>query len=258
MKVAWCFSGQIRTGIESSQNILNFINRDMMDIDFFIHTWDIESMSYHEPPYMDSEMTNVPYPLDKSKVDKIIEIYQPKKILISDYEKYQESVLTNPRFIDNTEYVIPYTIPLYQSAYESNKLKMEYEKENGFKYDYVIKSRFDIEFFPHQNLWEELLFIQNRFRQDNINEVYVNDYWNKLPGMMEDIFWVGESEVMDILSNFIDYLMDMETDPPKDRQILMYNYVTKKLGIRLHPMKTNDLKLLRMFDILNKNKYILQ
>jgi hypothetical protein len=246
MRIALCFSGQIRTGIEVSKSVLNFIDTPHLTVDFFIHTWDIESKSPHDVskhlPYIRSGST---YPLDMTKIDKIKDIYKPKKIVVSNYDEYQKSINSNPRFIDNEHFVIPYVIPLYQSAYESNKLKMEYEKENNFKYDFVVKSRFDCAFYNYQKLIEEVKFIKNRFRQSNIKEIYVNDHWNKLPGMMEDIFWIGESEIMDIICNFIDYQMDMETDPPPDRQILMYNYVTKKLGISIHSMKYNNLKIVR-------------
>ena len=39
MKIAVCFSGQIRTGIENHPNIKEFFGKLYNDCDFFIHTW---------------------------------------------------------------------------------------------------------------------------------------------------------------------------------------------------------------------------
>ena len=40
MKIAVCFSGQIRTAVENFINIKNFLGDIYNDCDFFMHCWD--------------------------------------------------------------------------------------------------------------------------------------------------------------------------------------------------------------------------
>ena len=40
MRIAVCFRGQLRTGVEASKNLIHLFGDYFKDIDFFVHTWD--------------------------------------------------------------------------------------------------------------------------------------------------------------------------------------------------------------------------
>ena len=87
MRIAVCFSGQIRTGVEASPNLLRFIGELLPHTDFFIHSWDIET----KKNYNASRIISKPSKLTQSTIDKIKEIYQPKKIVIENWNTVSEN-----------------------------------------------------------------------------------------------------------------------------------------------------------------------
>jgi hypothetical protein len=112
MKVALCISGQIRisTFKKSYDSIYSSIIK-YHNPDIFIHSW-----------------------LDDGNDAKelVIKAYNPKKYIIEEY---------SPKIESETKYNYK---SMFKSIFESNKLKTQYELENNFKYDVVIRCRFDI------------------------------------------------------------------------------------------------------------------
>ena len=46
MKIAVCFSGQIRTGVQTAPNIKRYIGDLDTVCDYFVHTWDHQSPNH--------------------------------------------------------------------------------------------------------------------------------------------------------------------------------------------------------------------
>jgi hypothetical protein len=79
-------------------------------------------------------------------VNEIKNKYNPKKIIVDDYQiAYKELIKYEPLLYTNVN-IFDIVQPLWYSFHKSIQLKNEYETDNGFKYDYVIKLRPDI--FP--------------------------------------------------------------------------------------------------------------
>jgi len=139
MKIALCLSGQARfletCFYESMKpNIIDDLNPDV-----FIHTWDTSDM-------IGQHFTNGnEFPMgDKISPDLMeimIDIYQPKKYIIEP-QKYFESNKWNNRLMPSIKSDHLYS--MFYSIKESNKLKKQYEHENNFTYDWVIRIRFDM------------------------------------------------------------------------------------------------------------------
>ena len=75
-----CFSGQIRTGVESSENIKLFIGNLLPYCDIFIHTWDTDtprSITPYEVVF-DSDVSEY-------TIRDIKRIYSPKTMIVEDY-----------------------------------------------------------------------------------------------------------------------------------------------------------------------------
>ena len=85
MKVAVCFSGQIRTALECAPNLKRYFSSDKHEIDFFIHTWDNTS-------YKNFNGANI-YPqkdrfITKQEVEFLKQTYNPKAIKIESHSEY--------------------------------------------------------------------------------------------------------------------------------------------------------------------------
>lgn len=163
-KVAICLSGQLRTGIKAHTSFVKFFS-SLENYDVFYHTWELTP--------------------EKSK--KVKELYNPKLYL-------EESPL-------DRRYESSFGNMLY-SILMANELKKQYEIENNFRYDLVIKTRFDLVFpeismFPLDNIWPRTIYSAG-------GNVGINhtDYENH--GISDLIFW-GDSQSMDIATNIYRY-----------------------------------------------------
>ena len=181
-KVAVCISGQIRTAIEAYDPFINFFKNE--DIDVFIHTWFDPEINDHS-----------------DIIEKIKTLYQPKSFQI-DY---------SPNYNRLDFGVMLKTFML------SNELKKNYEIENDFRYDVVVKYRFDILFQHH------ILFPTNSLQQRTlyypIGNTGVLDYDFENHGMTDVIFW-GDSQTMDIATDvyrYYEYIHQIQAN--SDRQL---------------------------------------
>jgi hypothetical protein len=169
MKIALCLSGQIRSFDLVKESWKKFFLKK--DIDIFCHT-------YHK--YDNSKYTNF-YNYDdpndygsfgESKLEDILDTFKPI------YFSYEP-----PHFHENSK-------SMFYSIYQSNYLKRSYENTRAFKYDVVIRSRYDL-----------------LFHSDPIIER--NEYLNIIhrpggTGGINDWYAYGSSEIMDIYSNIFE------------------------------------------------------
>lgn len=123
MKIAILLRGHVRNYEKIIENF-NFLIKNNLDyeLNIFIHTWDIIN-------YNSDELTNV---------DKIIQLYNPKKIKIDN----QKNVVDEEIFYKNANRK-KFVFQLY-SIHILKKMLIEYESENNIIFDYVIHTRFDI------------------------------------------------------------------------------------------------------------------
>jgi hypothetical protein len=193
MRIAVCFSAQIRTGVESSKNIKRYLGELLPYCDFFIHTWDQNTTKN----YNAARIISKPKKVSNEQIDKIIEIYKPKKIVIDNFEK----ILENETLTVNGNKLFQTCPPLWYSFMKSVEFKKEYEYENKFEYDYVLKLRLDIIFPKARNLKNEItignfentknIYIENRIPNIDENTLYV-----------DDVYFISNSKTMDIASSY--------------------------------------------------------
>lgn len=192
MRIAVCFSGEIRTGVESSENILNFIGDLIPNVDFFTHTWNYETKkNYNGCRIIGRITTDI-----TQKIKKFNQTYKPKKIVIEEADHQCSDIDMNL----DIGIIIKSIPPLWYSFYKSVQYKREYEVENGFEYDYVIKLRPDIIFSPVRKLREELeLIIGNKngifFIENLIKERENLD-------ICDDVYFFSKSKEMDLASQY--------------------------------------------------------
>ena len=241
-RIAVCISGQTRTYkqcLENFKKYIDTINRDReipIVIDYFYHTWDVNMwvLSAYEKEIRD--VRNNPLEKVVVDIDYIASILNVKDYKIESFDEFNK----------NTD-IVTYWNPLFYSMYECNKLKIKYETENGFKYDMVIKSRFDLIF----NLEDEYL---GKFPIHSIERNTMYACWeleifeNELnTPHFNDIIFFGDSESMDITCNIyktyinnifhkINFYGRSENEFPPENLLgpgcLLYRYLSRHTNIK--------------------------
>jgi hypothetical protein len=190
MKIAVCFSGQMRTGIENYPNIKEFFGESYNDCDFFIHTWNFSEYK----TYNGSNIAKKPIIESDEKFDEIKKLYSPKKMIVD---------IKHIGYETAEKYGIQ---PLWYSFWKSIELKKQYEIENNFKYDYVIKIRPDL--VLNYNTYDDLI--------KEINTTYENEFkiigWDgfdvpKNTQLATDVFFISKSNEMNIAADYFWSLM---------------------------------------------------
>ncbi len=180
LKVALCISGHLRTFEQNYQSVYaNILSR--FDCDVFIHTWDTLGLNHR---HLDNLVSTIS---THQLMDRINKIYNPKKIVIETNRNFDITPIIKQRSFEHRD--VSGILSMYYKIEECNKLKSEYEKENNFKYDCVIRFRGDI-------FVESPLPIDNK---TNFNYLYMPVYGNF--GGLNDQFAFGGSEIMDKYSS---------------------------------------------------------
>lgn len=239
MKIAVCFSGQIRTGVHVVKNIKNYIGDLYQYCDFFVHTWDVESISMNDLNTMISDgdlyqkNKNIVHKIDNSKFTNFYSIYNPISMVVEPYLMFNYRQLPGGRrYNNNTKSEV---ISLFESIHECNKLKINHEEKYNFKYDYVVRLRPDLVIHPEKSLEEDLFEISDDVL---LFAGFKNrDYSNRI----DDIFWISKSEIMDKISPYYDYESKTNYDRESidyDWQEVMFEWVNNILGIK--PIKLKN------------------
>lgn len=181
MKVAILIPGQPRS-IKSGYETLKKFYLDKYECDIFIHTWFDKKF----PASIYGEM---------------IELYQPKKIIIEEQIIFDKYGRQDPKW----KYPLQSILSQYYSVYMVNQLKSLYEESQLFKYDFVIRSRSDIKMTqPIECEKIEIGKIAlHEWTQHNF------DYMG-----LSDVFAIGTSELMDIYCDLYPHIMYYVDEDP--------------------------------------------
>lgn len=176
MKIAICLSGQLRTFRDCLPGIMRFFEQH--DVDFFFHTW----------------LTNDWMLSDK---DKAAWVYQHEAVEPADIHSVINALKPKKYKTDQTKH---WDMAVSQSQQYSalvvNSLKCQYELEQGWQYDCVVKCRFDL-------VWHPKCFFTLP-DEYNYESLYVTDYPFCDPAnarMTLDRFYFGSSTVMNAVAD---------------------------------------------------------
>lgn len=223
MRVALCLSGQTRTYKKCFDSQYKYILARYSP-DVFIHTWLYDGLY---PKTSDNLHYCANYNIDN--YDKylndnhliqsdIFSLYKPKKCSVEHPDKnyfIQQSPVAVPKFFN--------AIMMYYSIFYSNRLKQEYELQRNFKYDFVIRCRFDLYFEKFVLLPENDLYLAPN---ENIGQVFTPEMKELLAlqgpkYMPNDQFAHGSSDAMDYYSSvYMKYLENKHIFPIHPEGIL--------------------------------------
>jgi len=181
MKIAVCMSGQLRGWDIAKANQKWFWSTSKEEVDYFIHTWNYSGD--RRGVSQEYEWRDV----SKKEFKEIVEWYDFKKSI---YDTEEQEYF----------YGDDHWSALFYSFVQSVMLKRQYEIENNFEYDLVIKSRPDIAFDPEYHFTHELLEDNILYTTQGGNMRHEFNMFN-----LGDICFYGNSYTMDMLVNLYFY-----------------------------------------------------
>jgi hypothetical protein len=170
MKIALCLSGQPR-GLRAFEYVKRNL-LDQYDVDVYCHFWNTGNFEF-----------------DISNFKFITRNYQPTAWIV-EKEMGPEDAYKYTRIV-NSFHPAHFTLSFYRSLYLANSLRIEQEIDTGIKYDWVVRSRFDLALnfvIPFSELDSTKLYVPN----DRMNDTH--DFCN-------DQFAYGSPEIMDKYSD---------------------------------------------------------
>lgn len=173
--------------------------KEHLEVDIFCHTWkNIPEEYFGLHKFKEEHGVDVSHP--ELNIGRFIELYKPTSIVVEDFfetkDKLRLSNFCNVEDIKDELYSpklwrdgILHTTGQYYKIYQTNNLKIQHEKQNGFIYDLVIKTRSDC-CLPNP------INISNIFK----DHLYVADYGDDSK-MVADSFYAGDSQILNYICN---------------------------------------------------------
>lgn len=181
-RVAVCLSGQLRTWQYCVDNILHFF-RDNEDyqFDFFIHTWTSSERRSKDDDFICRMVDH-----DHEELNQVQARYNTKGFMA------EAPIPDDLDFIYKTRWT-----SLFYSMRKSILLKEQYEIDNGFKYDIVVKSRCDLIFNPQLKPFEPNNVDARTIYTTTIDHVPFEKYNRNV----NDLFFYCDSSTMDVITH---------------------------------------------------------
>lgn len=212
VKTALCISGHLRTFEGNFKSVYdNIINR--LDCDVFIHTWDKMGLQWR---FTDSNLHMIETEYLESRIKQL---YNPKKLVIEKYRQMPTTPIMFKKQIDHRD--VPGILSMFYKIEACNELKKQYENENNFKYDCVIRFRGDLSM-------ESPIPVDSN---TNLNYLFLPVFGN-FAGLCDQIAY-GSSEIMDKYSNIYSQIpTHLESGcPMHPEKLVQYHVNVNKIPI---------------------------
>lgn len=139
MRIALCLSGQLRFVEQGYYESIKPNILELGNVDVFIHTWNISPEQVGKP-FINGGGHPMGEPVKSTIAADTQRLYQPSRMIVEPQIQFESG-----KWADRTTwYKSEYMLSMFYSIYAANELKKSYEQEHSFKYDWVIRSRFDI------------------------------------------------------------------------------------------------------------------
>lgn len=178
MKIAICLSGQPRSLKYTIPSIINYFQGDY-EVDYFCHSW-----NYNTWKQKTNEIFHSPNEvIETETLYSDLSVFKPKKALVQSFE---EGTIRGPWH------------SLCYSLMMSNNLKKQYEIENNFRYDVVVKARYDVIYDPNKKFTPKVTCDDNLVLFINHSGRAPAEY-NRIN--ISDVFFFGNSYTMDVVTD---------------------------------------------------------
>jgi hypothetical protein len=233
MKIAMTISGQPRQYLAGFSECEKwFLSR--YDIDVYLHSW--VDKEFHKYDFFDEGKLQTTYSANEDTYNDLLSLYRPKSYL---FEKSINFDATNIKGINNQR------LNSQLGMWMSLKRAWDLVEESGIKYDYVIRTRYDLKF---TDLVVESCPLISDITQLDPNKVNLFDYTNDDHRILNvnDLFAIGGYDVMKIYHNlFSDEIYYHFLDPVYDRWLTGLDKFVNET-ILLHHLNTYHVPINRI------------
>ncbi len=212
-KIAVQLYGHLRTFEECASDLKSKL-LEKYECDVFIHTWD--TLDHNSPTWHRPHSSTNPVPFQADLIDKLLQCYEPKDILIEQQNFLSRHGLFGSNS-NNQISLVGIEYMLY-SQNQVNDLRMSYERTYFKEYDYVIMLRPDIRLLEDFHLEQYLheFEIGNSASIHLIHQLEFRNHSSKLviyPNMA-DLFFFSKPEVMNSIvlafDSFAEYFIERQ------------------------------------------------
>jgi hypothetical protein len=222
MRIAVCVSGHLRTFSLTFPHIRDSLSG--FDVDYFFHLWDDvgNSQGWHSIIEHGDDVTK----------DVVSSIVIPKKIVIQNQSEVTHVFPKQYKSINPWEGPLtPQRLwPQFYKIQMCDRLRQDTEKEENFKYDYVIRLRADLRVLnldlEAMKLSDDETIVVGLHELDD-NEF---DYLWQIGGV-SDKFAIGNSVSMTLYSSLYDHVNDYCADGVEVIPEKLYGYHLYKMGL---------------------------
>jgi hypothetical protein len=235
MRIALCLSGQPR-GLPLCLDLLKQ-GLDVDNMDIFFHAWYDPSQNgqpYSSAQAVQNGKVGVVHPQTK---ELLLNTLKPKDYII---EPQREFPFTN-EFISYPEANQNQMASIFYSIYMANLLKRKYERLNGFLYDLVIRTRYDLVYDQPITPLDYIQYIDNnivtaaKFQTIRNNPNFIHGWYT-----LTDKFAFSTSRNMDIFCSTYPHMryINKQIKVPYGENYLGYRVrVMGKLNIHCAPFE---------------------
>ena len=191
MKIGLVLFGHLRS-YRQTLNSFNLLKETLQragSVDIFCHTWDIEESV--TPSWWKENKGNEPPPATVNS-GQIEGAYQPVKFIIEPSRQFDDQ-----GYHFNSSIPVAGILSMLHSQQRVFDLLLQHENENGFKYDLVIKTRYDLLYEIAISFESQLV---STISSDSVLLPSSNPY--ELLGSCSDIFAAGNRRAMENYFSF--------------------------------------------------------
>ena len=187
MKIALCLFGYpkgstVYAGGAYQQKFKHLFDQVMTwEPDVFIHSW------------------------DQSLEEELNQLFNPKKYIFEEQRQFKDKIsqLDMSRFKGSRGDIFK-TLSFLYTRKMSNDLKIHEEITEGFKYDCVISSRFDVGYHDHGKNKTSYMKFNPIY---DMNNVY-SAYWDQINAGLSDHWFYSNSKNMNIVTGLYDHVVN--------------------------------------------------
>ena len=189
MRTAVCLHGLVKSINVASNGAYDekfaTLLEKIKDCDVFIHSWDFDIMD---------ELQDIFKPLKYE--------FQPQYHFLPETKNHKDKNYANNTRVAQGD--LFKTLSFLKSRKKSIDLKSEYEKENNFKYDCVLVSRFDVG--HHKSGLNKTSHLNFNPNQDM--QYMYQAYWDQTNAGASDHWFYSNSDNINMLSTLYDNVLD--------------------------------------------------
>lgn len=228
LKLALCLSGQARSIFEAHKYVEKNL-LDVFDVDVFVHTWKPQGGITQLKTYEDINF-----------------IYNP---IYNAYDYPLPENTNSDMMVPNASHPANFCTSMFYSIYKANDLRIRHQMLKGVKYDFVIRSRFDL-----------ALNTVIDFTSLESGKVYISKDTDGPNPLLNDQFAVADPDTMNIYASTFLYLRKLHdsgvplcghemlqeqltrNSTPVERIDINHPFVDGRFNIGRHSLVRNDME----------------